>query len=247
MSIISHLQEFRKRVVLSAAGIVFGSIGGWFTYGTLIKTLSKPVCGVATQIADCDALYVSGVLGPLNLHIKIALLVGVMLSAPFWLYQLWAFVAPGLHKKEKKWSVLFIIAATPFFATGVTLGYYILPIAIKVLLGFTPSSLDNLIKFDDYLDFVVRIMLIFGLAFELPVFLVALNIAGALTGKAILKPWRASVFGIFLFTAAFTPTGDPITMLALAMPLCGLYFMAGGISLLNDRRRNRKKSQSEEE
>ena len=247
MSIISHLQEFRKRIVLSAGGIVLGSVGGWFTYGTLIKTLSKPVCGVSTQIADCDALYVSGVLGPLNLHIKIALLVGVMLSAPYWLYQLWAFVAPGLHKREKKWSVLFIIAATPFFAAGVTLGYLILPLAIKVLLGFTPTSLDNLIKFDDYLDFVVRIMLIFGLAFELPVFLVALNIAGALTGKAILKPWRGSVFGIFLFTAAFTPTGDPITMLALALPLCALYFLAGGISMLNDRRRNRKKSLLEEE
>jgi len=247
MSIISHLQEFRKRIVLSAGGIVIGSVGGWFTYGTLIKTLSKPVCGVTIQIADCDALYVSGVLGPLNLHIKMALLVGVILSAPFWLYQLWAFVAPGLHKREKKWSVLFIIAATPFFAAGVTLGYLILPLAIKVLLGFTPTSLDNLIKFDDYLDFVVRIMLIFGLAFELPVFLVALNIAGVLTGKASLKPWRGSVFGIFLFTAAFTPTGDPITMLALALPLCALYFLAGGISTLNDRRRNRKKSLLEEE
>ena len=247
MSIISHLQEFRKRVVLAAAGIVVGSIGGWFSYGKLITTLSKPVCGVANKIADCNTLYISGVLGPLNLQIKIAMLVGVILSAPFWLYQLWAFVAPGLHKKEKKWSILFIIAATPFFATGVTLGYYILPVAIKVLLGFTPSSLDNLIKFDDYLDFVVRIMLIFGLAFELPVFLVALNIAGALTGKAIIKPWRASVFSIFLFTAAFTPTGDPITMLALAAPLCGLYFLAGGIALLNDRRRNRKKSKTEEE
>jgi len=247
MSIISHLQEFRKRVVLSAAGIVLGSVGGWFSYGTLIKTLSKPVCGVETKIADCNTLYISGVLGPLNLQIKIAMLVGVILSAPFWLYQLWAFVAPGLHKKEKKWSILFIVAATPFFATGVTLGYYILPVAIKVLLGFTPSSLDNLIKFDDYLDFVVRIMLIFGLAFELPVFLVALNIAGAISGKAILKPWRASVFGIFLFTAAFTPTGDPITMLALAVPLCALYFLAGGIALLNDRRRQRKQSKSEEE
>jgi sec-independent protein translocase protein TatC len=247
MSIISHLQEFRKRVVLSAAGILLGSIGGWFSYGRLIQTLSKPVCGVENKIADCNTLYISGVLGPLNLQIKIAMLVGVILSAPFWLYQLWAFVAPGLHKKEKKWSILFIVAATPFFAIGVTLGYYILPVAIKVLLGFTPSSLDNLIKFDDYLDFVVRIMLIFGLAFELPVFLVALNIAGAVTGKAILKPWRASVCGIFLFTAAFTPTGDPITMLALAVPLCALYFLAGGIALLNDRRRGRKQSKSEEE
>lgn len=101
MSIISHLQEFRKRVVLAAAGIFLGSIGGWFAYGTLIKTLSKPVCGVENKIADCNTLYISGVLGPLNLQIKIALLVGVILSAPFWLYQLWAFVAPGLHKRKE--------------------------------------------------------------------------------------------------------------------------------------------------
>lgn len=247
MSIISHLQEFRKRIVLAAGAVVVGAIGGWFAYPSLISILSEPVCGGAKIIVDCNTLYISGVLGPLNLQIKIALLVGIIISAPFWLYQLWAFVAPGLHKKEKKWSILFIVAATPFFATGVTLGYYILPVAIKVLLGFTPESLNNLIKFDDYLDFVVRIMLIFGLAFELPVFLVALNIAGAITGKAIIRPWRASVFGIVLFTAAFTPTADPITMLALAVPLCALYFAAGGIALLNDRRRNRKKRKIEEE
>jgi sec-independent protein translocase protein TatC len=196
--------------------------------------------GELNDLKECTSLYVSGVLGPLNLQIKVALLVGVILAAPIWLYQIWAFVLPGLKKREKTLAFAFFVGAIPFFAAGVTLGYYILPVAIKVLLGFTPDNLTNLIRFDDYLDFVLRVILLFGIAFELPVFLLALNAAGALTGRAILKPWRVAVFLIFLFVAAFTPTGDPLTMLALALPLCALYFAAGGISLLIDKRREKK-------
>ena len=143
-------------------------------------------------------------------------------SAPFWLYQLWAFIAPALHRKERRKSVLFIIAATPFFTLGAALAYYILPIAIRVLFGFTPDSLNNLVRFDDYLSFVLRIILIFGLAFELPVFLVSLNLIGVLSGRAILKPWRFAIFGITVFVAAFSPTprwGGLAMWLAMALTL----------------------------
>jgi len=109
-----------------------------------------------------------------------------------------------------------------------------------VLFGFTPNSLNNLVKFDDYLDFVMRIILLFGLAFELPIFLITFNLIGFLRGETILKPWRAWVFCIVLFTAAFTPTADPLTMMLLAVPLIVLYFMAGGIALLVDRRRDKR-------
>jgi sec-independent protein translocase protein TatC len=126
---------------------------------------------------------------------------------------------------------------------GATLGYLILPIAIKVLFGFTPNSLSNLVKFDDYLDFVLRIILLFGLAFELPVFLVTFNLIGFLRGETILRPWRMWVFSIVLFTAAFTPTADPFTMALLALPLCGFYFMAGGIAVLVDKRRDKRSAQ----
>jgi sec-independent protein translocase protein TatC len=241
--VLSHLRELRKRIFKSALGVFFLAIVGWIFYNNIILTLAQPICGTEGKIQDlneCSSLYVSGVLGPLNLQIKVALLVGVILSAPIWLFQVWAFVLPGLKKREKRLAFAFFLGAIPFFAAGVTLGYYILPVAIKVLLGFTPDNLTNLIRFDDYLDFVLRVILLFGIAFELPVFLLALNAAGALTGKAILKPWRVAVFLIFLFVAAFTPTGDPLTMLALAIPLCALYFAAGGISLLSDRRRERK-------
>lgn len=244
MPLLDHLRELRKRVIRSAFFILIFSAIGWINYNQIITTLAEPVCDLKlaqeSGAANCGALYISGVLGPLNLQLKVSFLAGVILSAPFWLYQLWAFIAPALHRKEKRNSIFFIIAATPFFAIGATLAYYVLPLAIEVLFGFTPESLNNLIRFDDYLDFVLRLILIFGLAFELPVFLVSLNLIGLLTGKSILKPWRFAIFAITFFVAAFSPTADPLSMAALAVPLVILYFGAGGIALLVDKRRDRK-------
>ena len=164
----------------------------------------------------------------------------VIVSAPFWLYQLWAFIAPALHRKEKRNSILFVAAATPFFVMGATLGYLILPIAIDALFGFTPNAVSNLVRIDDYLDFVLRIILFVGLAFELPIFLLTFNLIGFLGGRTILKPWRAWVFSIFFAVAALSPTGDPLSMALLSAPLILFYFMAGGIALLVDRKRDRK-------
>lgn len=249
MPLLEHLREFRKRVVRSAIAISLASLIGWFFYNELITTLALPVCNLkAAQdlgADNCGALYINGVLGPLNLQIKVALLTGVILSGPVWLYQLWAFIAPALHRREKRNSVFFIIAATPFFAAGAFLGYSILPIAIEVLFGFTPESLSNLVKFDDYLDFVMRAILFFGLAFELPVFLVTFNLIGFLSGVAILRPWRIWVFAIVLFVAGFTPSADPLSMLALALPLIGFYLLSGVFALLNDRRRAKKRLAAE--
>jgi sec-independent protein translocase protein TatC len=246
MPLLEHIREFRKRIIRATLFILVFSALGWMYYNQIITTLAAPVCDLkAAQVSgsnQCGALYISGVLGPLNLQIKVSLLVGVIVSAPFWLFQLWAFIAPALHPKEKRNSILFIIAATPFFTLGATLAYYVLPLAIKVLFGFTPTSLSNLVKFDDYLDFVLRLILIFGFAFELPVFLVALNLVGVLTGKSILKPWRLAIFAITFFVAAFSPTADPLSMAALAAPLIVLYFGAGGIALVVDKRRSKKSS-----
>ena len=244
MPLLDHLRELRSRVIKSALFIFIFAAVGWVYYNDIIATLSAPVCDLraaqATDSAECGALYIAGVLGPLNLQLKVAFLTGVILSAPFWLYQIWAFIAPALTWKEKRNSVLFILAATPFFSIGAALAYIVLPLAIKVLFGFTPDALDNLIRFDDYLDFVLRLILIFGIAFELPVFLVSLNLIGALSGKSILRPWRFAIFGITFFVAAFSPTADPLSMAALAFPLIALYFGAGGIALLVDKKRSRR-------
>jgi sec-independent protein translocase protein TatC len=176
MPLIEHLRELRTRVVKASIIISLGTAIGWFFYNTIITKLAEPVCDLkAAQeagAASCGVLYINGVLGPLNLQIKVAVLSGLIITAPLWLYQLWAFIAPALHRREKRNSIFFIIAATPFFAAGAYLGYSVLPIAVRVLFGFTPTSLSNLVKFDDYLDFVLRAILLFGIAFELPVFLV---------------------------------------------------------------------------
>ena len=244
MPLLDHLRELRKRIMRAAFFIFIFSILGFVYYDQIITTLAEPVCDLklaqSSGSNNCGSLFISGVLGPLNLQVKVAFLTGVIISAPFWLYQLWAFIAPALHRKERRKSVLFIIAATPFFTLGAALAFYILPIAIRVLFGFTPDSLNNLVRFDDYLSFVLRIILIFGLAFELPVFLVSLNLIGVLSGRAILKPWRFAIFGITLFVAAFSPTADPLSMAALALPLILFYFGAGGIGLLVDKKRDKK-------
>jgi sec-independent protein translocase protein TatC len=190
---------------------------------------------------SCGVLYINGVLGPIDLKFKISIIIGALIAAPIWLYQIWAFISPGLHKRERRNSILFVIFAVPFFAIGVLAGYLVLPIAVDVLLSFTPNSLTNLVRFDDYLGFVTQLIFVFGVAFELPVFLVALNLAGILSGRGILKPWRYAIFAITLFSAIFTPTGDPITMFFLAVPLYLLYLAAGGISLLVDRKRRLRK------
>lgn len=243
MSLLEHFRELRKRTIRSALSIaLFGTLG-WVFYSKIVRILTKPVCDLtraASTTHHCGVLYIDGVLGPLNLQISVAIVSGVILASPIWLYQLWAFVAPALHSREKKYSVFFIATATPFFISGAALAYWILPLAIKVLLGFTPTTLSNLIKFSDYLTFVLHLILVFGLAFELPVLLVSLNFAGVLSGRSILKPWRVAVFGITLFSATFVPTSDPLTMGLLALPLVGFYFASGGIALLNDRRRARR-------
>lgn len=242
MPLLQHLAEFRERIFKSAIIISVGFIANWFLYNQIVAKLAQPVCDLnlaqKSGSKQCGALYINGVLGPINLQIKVSLIAGLIVTAPLWIYQLWAFVSPGLHKHEKKRAFLFLLAATPFFAGGITVGYLVLPVAIRVLFGFTPSQLQNLINFGDYLDFVLRVILLFGLAFELPVFLVTLNLLGAVSGKTILKHWRGWVFGITVFIAMFTPSADPLTMMLLAIPLWIFYFAAGGIALMNDRRRS---------
>ena len=244
MPLIEHFRELRKRVVFAALAILAGSVVGWIYYHPIITKLASPFCELKIEnthaASHCGILYINGVLGPLNLQIKVSILVGLILSAPIWIYQIWAFIAPGLHGREKRRSLLFILFAIPFFALGAWIGYTILPIAVRVLLGFTPHSLTNLVRFDVYLDFVLRVILLFGGAFELPVFLLSLNLIGVLSGRSILKPWRLAIFLITLFTAMFTPTGDPLTMSLLALPLLFFYFGAGVIALFLDRRKAKR-------
>ena len=242
MPLLDHLREFRNRFLKSLLAIFLASIAGWFLYEPIIEKLTEPFCDLNAGAEQnyCGDLYINGLIGPFNLHLKVAFIAGIIFAAPIWLYQIWSFITPALHKRERRLSIGFVSVATPLFSLGAFLAYLVLPHAVKILLGFTPSDLGNLIRLDEYLDFVMRLILLFGIAFVLPLFLLALNILGLVSGRSLLKPWRLAVFSIFLFTAAFTPTPDPITMTLLAIPLCILYFAAGTIAIVLDKRKSKR-------
>jgi sec-independent protein translocase protein TatC len=248
MPLVEHLRELRTRLVRGSLAIAAGSAAAWFFYDEIIRLLIDPVCSAGApgvSNTSCGPVVVSSVLGPLSLQLKVSLAGGLILASPVWLYQLWAFLAPGLHRNEKRWTYAFVASGVPLFLAGAALSYLILPKAVRVLLDFTPGGVGNLIPLDEYLDFVLRMLLVFGLAFELPLVLVVANLAGLLSARRIRSWWRAMVFGIFVFAAAATPTGDPLTMGALALPMVLLYVLAVVVALLVDRARRRRAATSE--
>jgi sec-independent protein translocase protein TatC len=185
-------------------------------------------------------LALTGVADPFILQLQVAAVTGLLLSAPVWLYQLWRFVTPGLHRHEKRWAMAFAIFATPLFLSGVLLAYTVLPFGLEILFGFTPDNVENIVSVDRYLSFFIRMVLVFGVGFLAPLMIVLLNFAGILTGKRLMSWWRWIIFSIFIFSAVATPTGDPINLVLLAAPILLLMMVAVGISLVNDKRRARK-------
>jgi sec-independent protein translocase protein TatC len=183
---------------------------------------------------------VNGLLGGFSIALKVSLMAGVIGSSPIWLYQLWAFLAPGLHRHEKRYTLGFVGAGVPLFLAGAVLAYEILPQTARIMIGFVPDDTTNLLALDDFLDLIVRMVIVFGLAFELPLVLVLLNFTGLVSGRRMLGWWRGMVIGITVFAAVATPTGDPLTMCLLAAPIVFLYFVAMGICFFNDARRQRR-------
>ncbi|MFJ1750416.1 twin-arginine translocase subunit TatC [Streptomyces sp. NPDC088116] len=248
MPLAEHLRELRNRLLKSVLAIVFIAIVAAVFYTDIIAFLIKPVLesvGCAGPLGrqengqPCADMTFNGLLAPFSTALKVSLVAGVVLSTPIWLYQLWGFLAPGLHNHEKKYALMFAAVGVPLFLGGAVLAYEILPQTARVMLGFTPEDTRNLLPVDDYLDLVVRMVIVFGLAFELPLLLVLLNFTGVLTAKRLAGWWRGFVLGITVFAAFATPTGDPLTMLSLAAPIIVLYFMALGVCFVNDRRRRR--------
>lgn len=231
MALVEHLRELRRRFLIAAVAIVLATIPGWALYDTVMGALIEPIRARGGQVNY------QGLTDPFALHLQIAIYIALFLSSPVWLYEMWAFVVPGLTKREKRTAAAFLLCAVPLFLAGTYLAYVTLPKAVEILLGFTPQAGSNIIAADLYLNFTSKFLLAFGLAFLLPIFLVALNLIGALPAAALWRVWRFAVIAIFVFAAVMTPTPDPFTMFTLALPMCGLYFLAYGIAALNDRRR----------
>ena len=240
MSLGSHLRELRVRLSWSAGFLVAGTVIGWFLFEPVFKILQAPLIEV-TKARGIEAIVNFGtVVSAFDLRIQVSIFLGVIITSPFWLYNLWAFVSPGLKTRERRFTLGFLFSSVPLFLTGAYIAWSSLPSFVVVLIGFTPEGSSNVINASDYILFAIRIVLVFGLAFVMPVLLVLLNFANLVTGMAILKGWRVAVLIIALVSALATPTADPMSMFLLMGPLAALYFIAVGIAVLNDKRRGRR-------
>jgi sec-independent protein translocase protein TatC len=245
MPLADHLRELRNRVVTMALALVTGMTAGFAFFGQAWRVIERPLCSATIRghsgcrTPGINELVLTGPLDAFYLRVKVALIVGVILSSPIWLYQIWAFVAPGLHAREKRWSCLFLGAAIPLFGIGITLCYLSLGRSMRYLLGLTPGGVQNLIQVDQYMSFVMAMVLAFGLAFEVPLLIVMLNLAGILTHERFRKWRRMLIFGVFLIAGMANPSPDPITMLILGGTCALLVEAAEFIVWSHDRRRAR--------
>ncbi|MDO8731157.1 MAG: twin-arginine translocase subunit TatC [Actinomycetota bacterium] len=247
MPLTEHLRELRSRTVKSAIAVTIGMVIGWFFYPQLFAWISAPF---NDAVAEAKAqgreitLALTGVADPFVLQLQVAAVAGLIISAPVWLYQLWRFITPGLHRHERRWALAFVAVAFPLVLAGVLVAYAVLPIGLDILFGFTPDGVANIVSVDRYLSFFLRMILVFCVGFLSPLVLIAMNLAGILTGKRLVSWWRWVIFIIFIFAAVATPTGDPINMSLLAAPILMLVTFAIFFCLLNDRRRARKRARN---
>ena len=245
MPLLNHLRELRIRLVKMALALAAGMTAGFIFFDQAWHVIERPLCAAAIRgHSGCRTLGVNQLVlnGPLDafyLRVKVALTAGVILSSPIWLYQIWAFAAPGLHAREKRWSYIFLGAAIPLFGIGIMLCYLSLGRSMRYLLGLTPGGVQNLILVDQYLSFVMAMMLAFGLAFEVPLLIVLLNMAGVLTHERFRKWRRMLIFGVFLIAGMANPSPDPLTMLILGGTCALLVEAAELIVWAHDRRRAR--------
>lgn len=244
MALVDHLKELRYRVTVACVAIIVAAIGSAFFYRHVMAVVTSPYYRARDMILAANPsadpqLVTDGVLGAFTLAVISCVVAGVLISSPIWLYQVWAFIAPGLLKKEKKYALSFLGAAVPLFLGGCALGYTILPVGIAVMLGFTPQGMEiiNLLEMSRFLSFELRIIAVFGFSFLLPVVIVAMNLMGVVRGHQLGKYRKIVVFASFVFAAMATPSVDPFSMLSLAVPITALYLISEVICRMLDKRK----------
>jgi len=243
MTLIEHLRELRTRLAKACLAILVGGVLGYLVAKRVQEYLNRPYCDYYKTLHPGPDVVcgfnVTSVLDPFLINLKIALYIGLIIAGPIWLYQLWAFIAPGLHRRERRYTYAFAAVATPLFASGFVIGFFLVSRSVPFLLGMS-TSYTTTVNLDGYFDFVTSVMLLFGLGFELPLVVVMLNFSGLVSAKRLLGWWRIAVFLMFFFAAVVTPTPDPFNMTVLALCLAVLYFGAVGVAFINDRRRGRR-------
>ncbi|GIH71568.1 twin-arginine translocase subunit TatC [Sphaerimonospora thailandensis] len=241
MTLMEHIRELRNRLIKAILAVVAGTVLGFVFFEPIWKFLKQPYCRLpqAHQLdKDKCLLFVNGVFDSFFVNLKVALMFGLVVSAGFWLYQLWAFVTPGLYRNERRYTVAFLGLAVPLFTAGAALAYFIMDKGLGLLLGFAPEDTLNLLTINDYLNFTLGMLAIFGVSFLMPLLMVFLNVVGVLRFATVAKHQRMVVFLLFVFSAVATPSQDPISMLMLALPMVGLFYVAQAIMFFRDRKRD---------
>ncbi|GEP49001.1 Sec-independent protein translocase protein TatC [Microbacterium saccharophilum] len=242
MTLAEHLVELRKRLIIAGIALVVGMVLAFFLTDAVIWAMTEPIRLVAERRGNDElvSLMYQNVTGPFDMRLRIAFAVGIIISAPVWLWQIWAFLVPGLTRKEIRYTIGFVAAAVPLFFAGCYVGWLVMPHIVEIMAGFTPEGASNMFEARYYYDFVFKLLVVIGVSFVLPVFLVALNLAGVMSGRAILGGWRVAILVAVVFAGLATPAADIVSMLLLAGILVVLFFAAAGLSMIFDRRRAKR-------
>jgi len=253
MPVMDHLRELRRRLVIMVLIIAAGAVIGWLIYLPILDFLKDPYCSVPAKYRytpqgakDCVLVY-QGVLDGFTARLKVSVIAGAVLTGPFWLYQIWAFITPGLRRNERKYSLIFIVTSTLLFVSGMALAYVVLAKGLNVLLHAAGAGTQALLTVNSYLSFVTMMLVVFGAAFEVPLLVVMANFAGVLPAKALKRSQRVAVFLIFVFAGVATPSTDPFTMCAMAFPMVVLFELAVLVATVHDRRKARRKQARQEQ
>jgi sec-independent protein translocase protein TatC len=242
MTLMEHVRELRNRLFWASLGLVGGLIVGFIVSQWVFHLLEEPYCSLSSSWVDgkCKFL-VLGVGDTLILRLKIALWVGIIVGAPVWLFQLWAFIAPGLHRHERKWAYVFVAIAAPLFCAGAVLAFLVVGHSLNFIMEAGVLGEATQLEVTSYVGFVTNMILLFGVAFEFPLILLMLNFTGVATAKRLLSWWRVVIFLSFAFAAIATPDPGPFGMTLLAAAMSLLYFVAVGVAFINDKRKGRGK------